>query len=385
MNGERVRVLMQTQPRVPFGADWARAASRVAAVETFRFSSGPVNAPAESPRAASPGDAGVPHRIPARKLRGERFLARVADRRRARAFVALVRDIEARSGKVDLVHAHFYSGARALPAACAELGIPYVVTEHSTRLTGRSADHKPFTRANRRAAVRVYAAAARVLAVSAYLRDCMIESGVAASVEVVHNPVELPRTEAVPEPDVEQVVSVGRLEADKDPLLLLDAFALVAADRPATRLVLLGDGPLRGEVAKRAAQPDLLGRVQIRGRVPRTEVAAELARSQCFAMASTVETFCMAAAEAVLAGVPVVMPRQGPIGEVVGGYGVLVEGRGPEAFAAAIRHCLEAGPGAWPDDIRRDAIERFSPATIAEQLKSVYTAAVARHPNIPGR
>jgi glycosyltransferase involved in cell wall biosynthesis len=255
-----------------------------------------------------------------------------------------------------------------------------VVTEHSTRITGQSAAHKPFTATNRRTAARVYGAAAAVLAVSEHLRECIVSAGLADGIDVtvVPNPVEHLVADEPAAERLEQVVSVGRLEADKGTMTLLDAVAQVRRDRPALRLVLLGDGPLRAEVEARVGRADLAGAVDVLGRVPRQEVGTHLARSRCFALGSTVETFCIAAAEAVLAGVPVVMPRLPPVVEVVGPYGVLVDDPSAAALAAGLAQVLDAPAGSWPEAAREERARRFALAAVGDALAATYERVTAR-------
>ena len=50
-----------------------------------------------------------------------------------------------------------------------------------------------------------------------------------------------------PEPPL--VLQVGRLSATKDPVAFVEGAALVAHDRPDAQFALIGDGPLKGQVA----------------------------------------------------------------------------------------------------------------------------------------
>jgi 1,2-diacylglycerol 3-alpha-glucosyltransferase len=102
------------------------------------------------------------------------------------------------------------------------------------------------------------------------------------------------------------VVSHGRLAAEKNVALLLEAFALAGARDDRLRLVLIGDGPAAESVTTRAAAPDLAGRVELPGRMPRTEALAAVAGADLFAFASQTETQGLVLAEALAVGLPVV-------------------------------------------------------------------------------
>jgi glycosyltransferase involved in cell wall biosynthesis len=139
------------------------------------------------------------------------------------------------------------------------------------------------------------------------------------------------------------VVSVGRLDAQKNPVLLIDGFALLARRHADVRLVLVGDGVLRKALEARIAGHGLGSRVVLAGlRAPR-EVADLLRRSDCFVLSSAYEGMPMCVLEALGCGIPVVSTRVGEVERVVkpGVTGELVAHADPEALAQALEHCLE--------------------------------------------
>ncbi len=80
-----------------------------------------------------------------------------------------------------------------------------------------------------------------------------------------------------PESDI--LVSVGRLDQQKDPLLAIAAFALVVAQRPTARLLMIGDGILRKDVEQFITQSKLEGYVILTGLKNPTEIAKILQAS----------------------------------------------------------------------------------------------------------
>jgi 1,2-diacylglycerol 3-alpha-glucosyltransferase len=106
--------------------------------------------------------------------------------------------------------------------------------------------------------------------------------------------------------DAVVVASHGRLAAEKNVALLVEAFAAAASNNPRLRLVLIGDGPAAAAIAARAAAPDLAGRVALAGRMPRREALAAVAGADLFAFASQTETQGLVLAEALAVGLPVV-------------------------------------------------------------------------------
>lgn len=132
------------------------------------------------------------------------------------------------------------------------------------------------------------------------------------------------------------VVSVGRLEPQKDPVGLVDAFASAHARDPRLRLALVGDGGLRESASNNARCRGILDRVDLLGL--RYDVADLLAAADVFALASRWEGLPRAVLEATRAGIPVVTTDVGGVREIIedGVSGRVVPVGDPAAFAAAL-------------------------------------------------
>jgi len=99
-------------------------------------------------------------------------------------------------------------------------------------------------------------------------------------------------------------IAVGRLVALKRFEDLIDAFSAIASGRPELTLNIVGDGPERSRLEKRAAASGFADRIHFLGQI--AEPANELARSCVFVSTSAVEGFGMAIVEALAAGLPVI-------------------------------------------------------------------------------
>jgi glycosyltransferase involved in cell wall biosynthesis len=110
-------------------------------------------------------------------------------------------------------------------------------------------------------------------------------------------------------------VSVGRLDPQKNPVMLVEAFGRALGGVAGGRLLLVGQGSLRGEVAARARELGLAERVNLLG--VRPDVAQVLAASDLFVMASDWEGTPLAVMEAMAAGLPVVATAVGGVPELV--------------------------------------------------------------------
>lgn len=130
------------------------------------------------------------------------------------------------------------------------------------------------------------------------------------------------------------VVCVSRLRPEKGHAVLVEAFASVCRSIPEARLLLVGDGELRGAVAAQAEALGVRGNVEITGQVD--EVWPYLAQGHVFALASYSEAYGIAVAEAMAAGLPVVASAVGGIPELV------TEGVTGELFPAGDSGALAA-------------------------------------------
>jgi glycosyltransferase involved in cell wall biosynthesis len=136
------------------------------------------------------------------------------------------------------------------------------------------------------------------------------------------------------------VGTVGRLHEVKRQDVLLRAFKRVRERVPGAHLLLVGDGPLREELATRSGQLGLSGYVHFAGYQQHT--TPYLRTMTCFALPSRSEGMPQSLLEACVAGVPVVASRVGGIPEVIehGRTGLLVESGDEGALADGLVELL---------------------------------------------
>jgi len=168
--------------------------------------------------------------------------------------------------------------------------------------------------------------------------------------------------------------SVGRLCEQKAPLELLAAFAPVAREHTAARLVYVGDGPDRPALEAAVARHGLTGRVHLAGL--RRDVPELLRAFDVFALASRWEGLPRVFPQAMAAALPIVATRVdgAPDAVVPGENGWLVEvGDVPGMAArlgalaadpAAARHMGEAG---------RARVDEFCAQRMVDELAELYT------------
>ncbi len=225
----------------------------------------------------------------------------------------------------NLIHAHFgHDGILALPYA-RKLNVPLVVTLHGHDVNIRKECyrsrrsgfwHKSYPG---RFAVMVRQQNVHFIAVSNVLRQAAIDYGVPKDrVVVCYTGIDIRQFQPGPKPIQERplrIVFVGRLVEMKGCAYLIEAFQEIARRIPDAELVIIGDGPLRGNLEALARQMDV--RVAFLGAVTQDVVKQHLDEARVFCLPSITasngnfESFGMVLLEAQASGVPVVTSAVG--------------------------------------------------------------------------
>ncbi len=169
------------------------------------------------------------------------------------------------------------------------------------------------------------------------------------------------------------VGAVGRLSAQKAPLDLVAAFEDLARVRGDAHLVLVGDGPLRGDVEDRVARSGLAERVHLLGL--RRDVPELLRAFDVLALTSRWEGLPRVFPQAMAAGLPIVATRvDGAVEAVVDGETGWLVDVGDRAGLAARLLGLAEDPGLARSmgESGRARVEEFSAARMARQLEELY-------------
>jgi glycosyltransferase involved in cell wall biosynthesis len=134
-----------------------------------------------------------------------------------------------------------------------------------------------------------------------------------------------------------QILSVGRLDQEKNPLLLADVLALLESEERRWRLRVCGEGDLADALADRLAALGLQERADLLGYVPMGDELFELYRSSHVLLhVSWTEGFPQVLAEAFACGLPVVATDVGGVRAGAGQAALLVPPGDPRAAADAV-------------------------------------------------
>jgi alpha-1,6-mannosyltransferase len=146
------------------------------------------------------------------------------------------------------------------------------------------------------------------------------------------------------------LVCVGRLSAEKQPELAVEAVRELVARRRQVRLLMIGAGGLGDALRRRAAGLPVAfgGHIADRDGLALLLAGADVALAPCGG-----ESFGLSALEALASGTPVVATDRGGLAEVVDVAGGRLAEPTPEAFADAVEALL-----ASPEVVRRRLARR---------------------------
>ena len=252
----------------------------------------------------------------------------------------------AESAGLDLLHVHYaipHSVSALLARSmAAPRRLPFITTLHGTDITlvGNNRSYLPITRFS-------IEQSDGVTAISHYLRrQTLVEFDIKNPIEVIPNFVNCDLYCRSPKPEERLqwapngeaiLMHLSNFRPVKRVTDVVEIFALLREKMPA-KLVLVGDGPDRGS-AEWLVRQKCLGRdVHFLGKQDR--VHEKLGLADLFLLPSDLESFGLAALEAMACEVPVIATNVGGLPEVVehGVDGYLIE---PRDVAAAAKFAIE--------------------------------------------
>jgi glycosyltransferase involved in cell wall biosynthesis len=220
-----------------------------------------------------------------------------------------------RDHAIDIVHAHTAHAVAVAAVATLRSSVPLVVA--------RRVDFRLRDNAGTRWK---YGRAAVIVAISRAVARVLEQSGVPlAHIRVVPDGVDMHRAVVAAPPETlaalgvavgaPLVVQVAQLVGHKDPLNFVRAMARARERVPTVQGLLVGDGPLRGDVEREIAAYDLAGVVHLAGY--RTDADALLAAADVACLSSKEEGMGSVLLDALAFGRPVAATRAGGIPEVI--------------------------------------------------------------------
>ena len=139
------------------------------------------------------------------------------------------------------------------------------------------------------------------------------------------------------------LISVGRLEKEKDFLTLLDVFKIINEKHSDVKLKIVGEGLQRKELEEKIEKLNLKDKVILTGRVSSQEVKGQMNTSSVFVLTSLCESFSLVLCEAMEVGLPCVSFNidVGPKEIIQNGInGYLIDNRDVKDMALCIENLL---------------------------------------------
>jgi glycosyltransferase involved in cell wall biosynthesis len=246
------------------------------------------------------------------------------------------------------------------PFALGVIGGPYEVAEGGTRLENRFLAGRPWLAPlSRTLALALLRRAAFVLTTGSATSRALAASGLSADrLHARSSVVDPAHFHPGGLPPAYDIVSITSLIPRKRPLLLLDVADRLRRQRPDLRMVVVGDGPLRGAVAAEIARRGLAGTVILAG--DQADVRPYLWQSRLFLLVSAIEGLPLSIIEAMACGVPAVVGRVGDVADLIedGANGRIVDAADPGAYERAAADLLA-------DDDLRAAMAARAVVTVA--------------------
>lgn len=291
----------------------------------------------------------------------------------ARCSQRVISEYIARHGRPDVIAAQSATWAgHAAWLAQRTWGLPYVITEINTGF-GTGSVRGWAAKVSRRS----FAGAEAVVAISENLRQRLAEFGGATRLELIPCTVDelywTPATEPrrqVPFTFYAQAHLTPRKGFD----ILIRAFARQFRGDSTARLVIGGDGVIRGDLEALTESTGVRSQVTFLGAISRDAVREAMRAANCFVLPSLAENFGVVLIEALATGLPVISTRcGGPEDFIDERVGILLQPGDEDGLARALVTLRDA-PEYDPQAVRAHAILRFGHLVVGSRLRDLYRA-----------
>ena len=277
-------------------------------------------------------------------------------------------------GKPDLIHAQcVHEAGIAADKIKAELGIPFVITEHSSGY--RRGTLAPYRLDQARM---VFLNADKIISVSHFLAKDLLPYTGDRQTTLVPNLVDTGYFTLPVKPrqtDSFSFAVICNLVPEKGIDRLLRAFAKSFPSHEPVRLVIGGEGSQQGKLQALSSDLGIDDKVEFTGLLSRQEVREVMWKSNALVSSSHVETFGVTLIEAMSTGLPVIATNSGGPAEFINDQvGTLVPADDEDALGRAMYETFTKRQ-AWSesaDSIHQYTADQFSEPVVAKQLLDVY-------------
>ncbi len=276
-----------------------------------------------------------------------------------------------------MIHAHVSHECGYYCLECARKErLPLVVTEHYSGLLTGAATKNDYARVSE-----TVSKADAFVFVGTHFKESICEKlNVQNNVFVVPNMVNTERY-TICEDEKEEFVflTAGTLKKNKRMDLVIQAFSEEFREEKNVTLLIAGDGVERKNLEEQVSALGVTDKVHFLGEYQIDQAGELFSHSDAFVLTSEFETFGIVYVEALFCGLPCIGTKgQGPDDIINDKNGFLVNHGNVPELKRAMRHLYDKRYLYSKEELRREAIDRFSEENISRQLTTIYESVLER-------
>ncbi len=276
-------------------------------------------------------------------------------------------------GKPDLIHLHTFEPGKLGLWAKEKYKIPYVVTEHTSSFSLKTALNWHY-----KLAKKVYVGSQYNFAVSESSTNFLSET-FSEEFKYLPNFVDTShfKLKQTGESQKKQFINVAYLNKNKNQSLLVDAFHKAFGNNDNFELSIVGSGSEKENLKKQIDKLKLTN-IKLLGFVAQNELTRLLQNSDYFVLSSNFETFGVVIIEAMSCGLPVVSTKCGGPESIIteNKLGILCQKNNVDEFSKAL---IKVSQNKYDSEfIRNYAIENFSYESLSRELINIYSDIVSK-------
>jgi glycosyltransferase involved in cell wall biosynthesis len=278
-------------------------------------------------------------------------------------------------GKPDLIHHHGLADFCHITEHLHNVfNLPYVITEHSMFLD--KVDHfNAYETTDERLSM-IKNAAARITVSNFYkeFNEKLFDAPFIMIPNMINKDFETTALPLFPKKtDPFYFVNIGALSPHKGQAMLIKAFAEAFKTNKQIHLIIVGNGNLQEELEKLIASLGMQKQIELAGYKERNEVIKILDRSHVVVIASTKESFSMAAAESLFRGDPVLTTAcKGPEDFIDASNGLICKLNDETDMREKLLAIHQKYSSYDYKQIAQRATEQFSEEAIVARLEELY-------------
>lgn len=273
-------------------------------------------------------------------------------------------------GEPAVIHAHFIDNAYYTIKSLAQIEVPIVVTEHSSKI-----NVEPLDKMTLKMGLFVYERVDNLICVSSRLGK-RIEDIFDVKSIIIPNIVDTSIFEFVERRKNKSqftFVTVANLIPLKRIKFLVGVFSEIAVLYSNVRLIIIGDGEEKSGIKRLIEKHQIENKVYMTGAITRERIKTYFEDSDCFVLPSSSETFGVVYIEAMATGLPVIATKCGGPEDFVNiDNGILIEIDNEIELFDAMKKMITSIDNYNSKSIAKNIKTKFSEESIALQIDEVY-------------